>query len=398
MNPPTTWLSPEDWSAPSTWLGALATHILGRTHENPHVLMVDVRRPHALDVLARACDELSEGRPFAEVLAVTTDIEASEIASRTDVTHATIGLPAPSPALDDMGEAVVGLRRAKHLHDLLRDAHAAAVFAATPRPSLAGRPLVSVRIPTWRGHETLCARTLPSILAGSYENVEVLVCSDGPDAAARAAVEDVARRDPRVRYLELPERPGYPEHPQSIWRVGGAHAVNATLAAARGDVIAPLDHDDAFTAGHIPELLAALDRSGADLAYGQALCELREGPWVVGGCAPLAYGNVQHGAVMHTRRLAHIGIDPDCWLLPEPGDWNCWRRMLEAGAQATFLERPVLVHYAERSSMGAAADTHRHVEPDAAAVLTDAARTPGLAALLPVAALMAERDRAGVGV
>lgn len=382
----TLWLSPPDWGRPVQWLPALAAHVLGTPAEDPTVLAVDVRAPYALDLLARACEELSEGRPFAEVLAVTDDAEASRLRQQARPAPAPLaGLCAPGA---DAERALAALRAAKALHDRLRDAHDAAVYAAAPRPSLDGRPLVSVRIPTWHGHEVLCGRTLPSVLNGTYENLEVLVCSDGPDADARAAVEAVAARDPRVRFLELGERPGYPEHPQNIWRVGGAHAVNATLDAARGAVIAPLDHDDAFTAAHVAELLTVLDRTGADFAYGQAMCELREGPWVIGGSAPLAYGNVQHGAVMHTRRLAHVGIDPDCWLLPEPGDWNCWRRMLATGAQAAFLERPVLVHYAERSAMGGAADTARYLEPDTVQALADAARTPGLAALLPVARLL----------
>lgn len=389
----TTWLAPADWGAPLQWLPQLAAHVLGRAADDPAVLAVDVRAPHALDVLARACDELSGGRPFAEVLAVTDDAEAARLQGEAGTAPVSVDVtdgPArlAGPAADDEHD-LAALRAAKGLHDRLRDAHAAAVFAATPRPSLAGRPLVSVRIPTWRGHEQLCGRTLPSVLHGTYENVEVLVCSDGPDADARRAVEEVAARDPRVRYLELPQRPTYPEHPQNIWRVGGAHAVNATLDAARGAVIAPLDHDDAFTATHVEDLLTVLDRAGGDFAYGQAMCELREGPWVIGGSAPLVYGNVQHGAVMHTSRLAHVAIDPDCWLLPEPGDWNCWRRMVSTGAQAAFLERPVLVHYAERSSMGDAADTARYVEPTAAQALADAARTPGLAALLAVARLLA---------
>lgn len=380
------WLAPEDWGRPAQWLPALAAHVLGTPADAPTVLAVDVRAPYALDLLARACDELSDGRPFAEVLAVTDDAEAS----RRRQQAMAVAVPAagtPTPRVDP-GRALAALGTAKALHDRLRDAHAGAVYAATPRPPLGDRPLVSVRIPTWHGHEILCGRTLPSVLGGTYEHLEVLVCSDGPDPEARRAVEAIATRDPRVRFLELGERPAYPEHPQSIWRVGGAHAVNATLDAARGAVIAPLDHDDAFTATHIAELLAVLDRSGADFAYGQAMCELREGPWVIGGSTPLAYGNVQHGAVMHTRRLAHIGIDPDCWLLPEPGDWNCWRRMLATGAQAAFLERPVLVHYAERSAMGGAADSARYVEPTAAQALADAARTPGLAALLPLARLL----------
>ena len=177
------------------------------------------------------------------------------------------------------------------------------------------------------------------------------ICSDGPDPIARAAVETLSARDSRVRYVELAERPTYPSYPWSFWETAGTFAANAALDGGRGRFIAPLDHDDEFTATHIADLLACAHTQRADFVYAQALCEQRLGPPVVLGGEPLTHGNVCHGAVLYSERLAHMRYDKSSWLMEEPGDWNMWRRMQALGAKVAFLDRVVLTHTAERTSI-----------------------------------------------
>jgi hypothetical protein len=258
---------------------------------------------------------------------------------------AALGVQAP-PLAQDAEQIVERARRGKALADELRtiaDHHAMTLGGD---PWLDPAPLVTVRIATWKRHERLVARTLSSVLEGTYRNVEVLVCSDGPDPGARATVEQIAARDARVRYLELPERPNHPSHPWSSWETAGLHAANHALDGARGRFIAPLDHDDEFTATHIADLLARAREQRADLVHGQALCEQRSGPPQVVGRARLSPGQVCHGAVLYSDRLAHMRYDTACWLLEEPGDWNLWRRMEQLGAGIAHLDRVVLVHAA----------------------------------------------------
>jgi hypothetical protein len=57
--------------------------------------------------------------------------------------------------------------------------------------------------------------------------------------------------------------------------------------------------------------------------------------------------------VLHSRRLAHLRFDPHCWLLGEPGDWNLWRRIAEAGAVVAHVPRVVLIHFKEKTSIEA---------------------------------------------
>lgn len=347
------WLSP-DWTAPQTWLGALARYVAHAPADGSTCLCLDVGAdgPLAAELAAVACEALAGERAFGEVLLVegTPDHRAVvRVRSGADVLAA-LGVPAPPPPAEPE-EIVARARRGKRLADELRAIADHHLMTLGGDPWHDPSPLVTVRIPTWNGHERLVQRTIPSILEGTYANVEVLVCSDGPDPDARAAVEALAARDPRVRYLELPERPVHPSHPWSFWETTGLRAANRALDDARGRFIAPLDHDDEFTATHIADLVARAREARADLVHAQALCEQRSGPPAIVGRERLAHGHVCHGAVLYSDRLAHMRYDTACWLGEEPGDWNMWRRMQELGATVAYLDRVVLLHTAERTSI-----------------------------------------------
>jgi hypothetical protein len=348
------WLQP-DWRRPETWLGALARYVANAPLGAPTCLCLDARGTD-LDLAAalagHACDALAPAGDFADVLIVDgpTDMAGTIAVATGDDVLAALGRVAPDPPADAT-ELVALALRGKALADELRALADRHDFERAPDPFDDPEPLVTVRIPTWKGHERLVSRTIPSILQGTYANVEVLVCSDGPDPAARAAVAALTARDERVRYLELPERPQHPAQPWSFWETTGLRPANRALGEARGSFVAPLDHDDEFTATHIADLLAHAREQRADLVHAQALCEQRSGPPQLIGSPELAHGHVCHGAVLYSQRLAHMRYDTACWLLEEPGDWNMWRRMAATGARTAYLDRVVLLHTAERTSI-----------------------------------------------
>ena len=187
-------------------------------------------------------------------------------------------------------------------------------------------------------------------------------CSSAPTAPIPPRAppsRQLAARDPRVRYLELPERPNHPSHPWSFWETTGLRAANRALDGARGRFIAPLDHDDEFTATHIADLVARAREERADLVHAQALCEQRTGPPTIVGRERLAHGHVCHGAVLYSDRLAHMRYDTACWLLEEPGDWNMWRRMQELGRERR-LPRPRRAAAHRRARLDRDARRRRH--------------------------------------
>jgi glycosyltransferase involved in cell wall biosynthesis len=118
-------------------------------------------------------------------------------------------------------------------------------------------PRVSVILPTYNWSEVLrCSIT--SALRQSLQDFELLVIGDActDDSAAVAA----SFGDPRVRWHNLPRNSGSQAGPN-----------NAGLELARGEYVAYLGHDDVWYPTHLASLTAALDRSGADLAYAVAI-------------------------------------------------------------------------------------------------------------------------------
>lgn len=94
----------------------------------------------------------------------------------------------------------------------------------------AATPLVSVVVAT-RERPQLLEACLGSLLAGSYEECEVLVVDNAPQGAAtQRVVEEHAGRDPRVRRLVEP-------------RAGAGTARNRGLADAAGEIVAFVDDD-----------------------------------------------------------------------------------------------------------------------------------------------------------
>ena len=269
------------------------------------------------------CARAAGGRPFGDVIILDTPYEGQGLTKVTDVGELMAQLGVAAPPRPVGAEAIAQQAvAAKVVCDSLSALIERRLYELAPDPWTSREPLVTVRIATWKGHETLVGRTIPSVLAGTYQNVEVVVCSDGPDPEARAAVEGIV--DPRVRYVELPERPVYPAQPWSFWQTAGIYAMNRVSAEGRGSFVAPLDHDDAFTKDHIEVLLRTAADSEADFIYGQALMQDPDGGWRTIGSEPLQVGQVTHGAIMFSSRLKHVGY-PTAGCRAQPGDWNMTR-------------------------------------------------------------------------
>jgi len=113
-------------------------------------------------------------------------------------------------------------------------------------------PAVSVVIPAFRVAQYI-AETLDSVLAQTFQDLEILVVNDGsPDSdALRAAVAPY--RD-RIVFLEQPQG-------------GPSKARNTAIAAARGELLAFLDGDDLWAPAFLASLLATLEQPDTVLAW-----------------------------------------------------------------------------------------------------------------------------------
>src|SRR5208283_2851249 len=114
-------------------------------------------------------------------------------------------------------------------------------------------PVVSVILQTFN-RSNILEYAIGSVLAQTFTDWELLVMGDG---CTDDSAEVVARfTDPRVRFVNLPERVGDQSGPS-----------NAGVRRARGRYVAYLNHDDIWLSDHLEKTVAALEDSDADLVF-----------------------------------------------------------------------------------------------------------------------------------
>jgi glycosyltransferase involved in cell wall biosynthesis len=106
---------------------------------------------------------------------------------------------------------------------------------------------------------------LSSLAAQTLPDLEVLVADDGSTDDTAARVEDVARRDGRIRLLRLRRN------------AGQAAALNAAIDEARGRYLAVLDADDGAVPSRLADQVAALERDGELILVGGAVQTFHDG-------------------------------------------------------------------------------------------------------------------------
>lgn len=115
--------------------------------------------------------------------------------------------------------------------------------------------LISIIVPIYKA-ELYLRKCVNSILAQTYQNLEIILVDDGSPDNCPAICDEYARKDPRVHVL----------HQENS---GVAAARNAGLQAARGDYIGFVDPDDWIA----PDMYECLWRTAQDRQADIAICE-----------------------------------------------------------------------------------------------------------------------------
>src|SRR5437870_3888913 len=138
----------------------------------------------------------------------------------------------------------------------------AAWKAANPVPD---QPLVSVCVATYNRAQLLVERCISSVLEQTYGNLELIVVGDHctDDTADRVSRID----DPRLRFINLPERGTYPADPMLRWMVAGTPPLNHALSLARGHFVTHLDDDDAYARDRLEKLVAFAGAHQCDFVW-----------------------------------------------------------------------------------------------------------------------------------
>jgi Glycosyl transferase family 2 len=114
-----------------------------------------------------------------------------------------------------------------------------------------------VVLPVWNG-ERFLVEAVESVLSQTLKPLELLLVDDGSTDATPEIASGYARRDSRVRVIQLD-------------RSGIAHALNAGIAAARGRYVARMDADDISHPSRLQKQLAHLDANAGCVAVGSAV-------------------------------------------------------------------------------------------------------------------------------
>ena len=230
-------------------------------------------------------------------------------------------------------------------------------------------PLVTIRIATYRRADQLIERALASALRQTYTRLEILVVGDCTDQQTERAMRSVA--DPRVRFLNLPHPSLYPTTPADRYLVSGGVPMSLGTQLARGSWLAPCDDDDELTDDHVEVLLRTARSQRWEFVHSNTSREVTPGCWQTVGAPELTVGQVTAGSVLYSLGLRFLPYSQTCWKLPEPHDWNLWRRMRDLGVVMGHLDQVTYRYHLP--------DHHR--APDGPAPAAPAA--PGAAAPLP---------------
>ena len=181
-------------------------------------------------------------------------------------------------------------------------------------------PLVSVCVATADRASFLFERCIPSLLAQTYQNLQIVVVGDHctDDTEHRFA----ELRDDRVTFVNLTQRGPYPPSGRERWCVAGSNAMNAALEQCKGHFITHLDDDDRYVSNRIERLVHACLEQKAEFCWHPFWAEREDGNWDMIGDGRFAVNQVNPGAVFYHRYFARFRWDPLAYQIDEPGDWN----------------------------------------------------------------------------
>jgi hypothetical protein len=210
-------------------------------------------------------------------------------------------------------------------------------------------PLVSICVATVNRPELLINRAMKSLTDQSYRNLQIVVVGDH-------CTDDTERRlaalpDTRIAFVNLAERGPYPSPGVDRWRVAGTNAMNRALQLCEGDFVTHLDDDDAMTPERIETLLEAARLHRADVLWHSFQSERRDGTWATLGNGEFAVNQVTTGSIFYHRYFARFPWDVNAYRMSEPGDWNRFRKLKLLRPRLHYVDKPLLLHFAERSQL-----------------------------------------------
>ncbi len=180
-------------------------------------------------------------------------------------------------------------------------------------------PLVTVWVPTLNRQDML-KRALNSVLAQSYDNIEIFIVDNGSTDNTEAVVADYIAKYDNIRYHKFDENKG------------ACAARNYAITHAKGSFVTGLDDDDEFLPERIKKLVNAYDERFAFVCTGYF--------WDYGAYRKakihtslevtlqdqLNFNQTSNQALVSKQRIIDVGLfDED---LTSCQDWDMWTRLI----------------------------------------------------------------------
>ena len=206
----------------------------------------------------------------------------------------------------------------------------------------AKKPLVSIVIATYSSFDTLRDVALPSALAQTYRNIEVVVVGDGAPPETAAVVE--ACGDRRVRYEHLALRG--PSRRSAAGLVHGGDArVQRRDRRCAGALDQPAGGRRRIRAG--PRRAAARRRAGA-AARVRLLAPARASgrrERAADRRVPARHGHFGLQAALYHAGLSFMELNFSDAVFGVPNDWSLCRRMMRAGVRMGMVDAATVDYY-----------------------------------------------------
>ncbi len=143
---------------------------------------------------------------------------------------------------------------------------ASSYWRSRPSPQELGRlreqtwpqdaPRFSIVMPVYNIREDWLRLAIESVLAQTYPHWELVCVNDAsPAPHIKTVLDEMAKRDDRIRVLHCPKNRGV------------SVATNVGIELARGDYIGFMDHDDALEPHALHHFASAVLRDGPDMLY-----------------------------------------------------------------------------------------------------------------------------------
>jgi GT2 family glycosyltransferase len=199
---------------------------------------------------------------------------------------------------------------------------------------------VTIIIATYNRGRLLVERTLPSILAQTYQNLEVMIVGDHCTDDTPELLAQVV--DPRVRFYDLPRRGKYPDDVASRWFVQGTAPRNKALKLARGKWLGWISDDDLLLPNHVESLLRFAQKGQYEFVsaayveerYGQKkVIDVRDTQPRIGGMQTWLYRSY----------LRIFKWNNNSWRKNwnKPTDYDLQFRMVNTGVRMGYLDQVV---------------------------------------------------------